>query len=545
LRELRADPELVSTPIILLSARAGEEARIEGMQAGADDYLVKPFSARELLARVESHLRVARVREEATEALRHRTAQFETLLNQAPVGVFLVDADFRLRAVNPTARKAAGDIPGGLIGRDFEEIIHLVWEKVYADKLMGIFRRTLATGERYIANNRSEFRIDRGVTEHYEWQLHRIVLPDGEFGLVCYFRDIGEQVQAEATRQLLLQELNHRVKNTLASVQAIAQQTARSAKDPEEFAGRFTGRIQSLARVHSLLTDATWRGADLRTLIRNQLLEGAVDETRLTARGPAVQLGPQMAVHLSLMLHELGTNSVKYGALSAPEGRVTVTWSVADNVLRLLWVERGGPPVVAPFSPGFGTWLIEKGAKGEGGAAQMLCEAEGVSWDISVPLPQTGEAKSLSDHTLQQPNQKSGAGPRKQPRDDALAGRRFLVVEDEPLIAVNLVDTLKQAGAAQVQNVGTRAEALRVLEERKFDAVLLDANLHGSPVEEIADALSRRNVPFAFVTGYGRSALPAAFQDAPIVSKPFTEQQLLAAASSLVRKGGNVVRLNL
>jgi CheY-like chemotaxis protein len=295
--------------------------------------------------------------------------------------------------------------------------------------------------------------------------------------------------------------------------------------------------------VHSLLTDATWRGADLRTLIRNQLLEGAVDETRLTARGPAVQLGPQMAVHLSLMLHELGTNSVKYGALSAPEGRVTVTWSVANNVLRLLWVERGGPPVVAPFTPGFGTWLIEKGAKGEGGGAQMLCEAEGVSWDISVPLPHAGQAASLAD--LQQPNQQSEVGRQQQPREGALAGTRFLVVEDEPLIAVNLVDTLKQAGAAQVQNVGTRAEALRLLEEQKFDAVLLDANLHGASVEDVAAVLRRRNLPFAFVTGYGRPALPMAFQDAPIVSKPFSEQQLLDAASSLVRKGGKVVRLNL
>ena len=101
MREFRADPKLGDVPIILLSARAGEEARIEGMQAGADDYLIKPFSARELLARVESHLKMAQYRLEATEALRHRTEQFETLLKQAPLGVYLVDADFRIREVNP------------------------------------------------------------------------------------------------------------------------------------------------------------------------------------------------------------------------------------------------------------------------------------------------------------------------------------------------------------------------------------------------------------------------------------------------------------
>ena len=163
-------------------------------------------------------------------------------------------------------------------------------------------------------------RADRGVIEHYEWRVDRITLPDGSFGAVCYFRDIAAQVEAENTRQLLVLELNHRVKNTLASVQAIAQQTMRSTKEPDEFTRRFFGRIQSLARVHALLTDSTWRGADLRELIRDQLLHGPVDEARLTAWGPAVHLQPQMALHLAVMLHELGTNSMKYGALSRPKG---------------------------------------------------------------------------------------------------------------------------------------------------------------------------------------------------------------------------------
>ena len=103
LHELRADPETRTIPIILLSARAGEESRVEGMEHGADDYLIKPFSARELLARVQTHLDMARVRKEAEDALRRRTEQFETLLNEAPLGVYLVDGDFRIRAANPSA----------------------------------------------------------------------------------------------------------------------------------------------------------------------------------------------------------------------------------------------------------------------------------------------------------------------------------------------------------------------------------------------------------------------------------------------------------
>ncbi len=186
LHALREEEELGDVPIILLSARAGEEARIEGMRAGADDYLTKPFSARELVARVESHLKMARLRHDAAEALRLRTAQFETLFNQAPLGVYLVDADFRIREVNPIALPVFGDIRGGVIGRDFDEIMHILWKKDYADEIVGRFRQTLETGESYIAPDQADYRADRDLTEYYDWRLDRILLPEGRFGVVCY-----------------------------------------------------------------------------------------------------------------------------------------------------------------------------------------------------------------------------------------------------------------------------------------------------------------------------------------------------------------------
>ena len=111
---IRADEQSRSLPVILLSARAGEEARIEGLKAGADEYLVKPFSARELLACVASQLALSRMRRETEGALRYRSEQFQTLLNQAPLGVYVVDADFRIREVNPVALPVFGDIPGGV-----------------------------------------------------------------------------------------------------------------------------------------------------------------------------------------------------------------------------------------------------------------------------------------------------------------------------------------------------------------------------------------------------------------------------------------------
>ena len=139
---------------------------------------------------------MARMRREAAAAIRHRGEQFKTLIDRAPLGVFLLDADLRIREVNPIALPAFGDLPGGVVGRDFAEVMSLIWDKPYADEVAGIFQHTLRTGEPYYAPERAEFRIDRRITEFYEWRVDRILLPDGRHGVVCYFRDISTQVIA-------------------------------------------------------------------------------------------------------------------------------------------------------------------------------------------------------------------------------------------------------------------------------------------------------------------------------------------------------------
>jgi PAS domain S-box-containing protein len=203
LAAVRAEERTRSTPVVLLSARAGEEARIEGLRAGANEYLVKPFSARELLACVESQLQLARLRRESERALRHRSEQHQQLLNQAPLGIYLVDADFRIREVNPVALPLFENIPGGALGRDVDEVIHSLWERDYADEMVRIFRHTLATGEPHVTPSRPALRIDRDVTEDYEWHLDRITLPEGRYGLVCYFRDVSEEKRAAAAKAYL------------------------------------------------------------------------------------------------------------------------------------------------------------------------------------------------------------------------------------------------------------------------------------------------------------------------------------------------------
>ena len=206
LRELRSAPDTRTLPIILLSARAGEESRVEGMEQGADDYLIKPFSARELMARVQTHLEMARIREESEVALRQRTAQFETLLNEAPLGVYLVDADFKLRAMNPTALRIFGNVPD-CIGLDFNQWIYNRWPQPLANEILGQFRHTLETGIPYIESEWNKKPLNQDQRS-LEWQIHRIPLPEGHHGVVCYFRDISAQVQArERERELTAESI--------------------------------------------------------------------------------------------------------------------------------------------------------------------------------------------------------------------------------------------------------------------------------------------------------------------------------------------------
>jgi PAS domain S-box-containing protein len=215
LKRLRAEPKTRTIPVIVLSARAGEEAPLDGFQAGADDYLVKPFRPRELMARVRTQL-----------SLRQRSAQFETLVNQAPIGIYVVDASLRIRQVNPVARPVFGDLPT-VIDRDFSEVIHHLWKQDSADELVAIFRHTLETGKPYSAPKYSGYRVDRMHSEYYEWRVDRISMPEGGFGLVCYFRDISSEVKAEealrkseklAAVGRLASTISHEINNPLEAV---------------------------------------------------------------------------------------------------------------------------------------------------------------------------------------------------------------------------------------------------------------------------------------------------------------------------------------
>jgi PAS domain S-box-containing protein len=357
-------------------------------------------------------------------------------------------------------------------------------------------------------------------------------------------RDITERKRAEELQRLLLGELNHRVKNTLATVQSIANQTVRRVNNPADFLSSFSGRIQALAWAHDLLTQNSWRGADIVPLVRDQLLFGSTGDERISYSGPSVMLDPQSAVHLAMILHELGTNARKYGSLSVPGGRLSVTWRVQTNGRRdllLRWQETKGPAVTAPATRGFGTTLIERSLAAHDGDARIDYRADGVTCDIRLPVPEG----LLSVAALMSQQQIKPAPIMPAPPDAlrGIRGRRILVVEDEPLIAMDIAATLADAGCDVVGPASSVEEAKGLIAAAGFDAALLDANLGGRMVDDLAAALTRLRVPFAFLTGYGREALPAAFRHAPIISKPFTTGHALDVLARLLRQSEKIVPL--
>lgn len=345
-------------------------------------------------------------------------------------------------------------------------------------------------------------------------------------------RDITDRKKYEELQQLLFDELNHRVKNTLANIQSIATQSLSTARGTNHFVSAFSGRIQALARAHDLLVRGQMKGASIMEIVRQQVVLGNSDGARITCSGPLVMVEAQVATQLALVLHELATNARKYGALSEAGGKLSIRWELLMQDTReicLEWRESGVTNVVAPVSRGFGTMLIEKTLRGCGGEASIRYDTGGLVCQLRLPLQEGSWRNALIEAAMDQAGTSASRAA-----GINLAGKRILVVEDEPLIAMEIETNLERAGCEVIGPAGTIEIAESLLAQTQPDAVLLDANLRGRPVDELAAALARRGVPFAFATGFGRDSLPNAFRDAVLLSKPFDSGQLIAAIEDLL-----------
>lgn len=397
LREIRSDPELKSLPVILLSARAGEDAKIEGLEAGADDYLIKPFSAQELLARVNTNITMARTRREIASELEVQKVRLQAVLDTVPVAVwFTFDKGGQQVVGNrraaemlrlPEAANASLSVPPERAPqhfRVFKDGAELPPERLPL--------RRAVMGET-VTNEEMELHFTDGTVIAGLVQAAPLRDQFGKIiGAVSAGLDITERKRTEEHRLLLLNELNHRVKNTLATVQSIAVQSFRRARIDACGREMFQSRLLALSRAHDVLTNESWEGANLGQIVDQAIMPyRGSGSSRFEVSGPAVWLSAKMALSISMTLHELATNAVKYGALSNEKGRVRISWQTLHKedafCLRLEWAEQDGPTVVPPRRKGFGSRLIERGLAQElGGNVKIKYEPQGVWCEINARL---------------------------------------------------------------------------------------------------------------------------------------------------------------
>jgi PAS domain S-box-containing protein len=321
--------------------------------------------------------------------LLEETTQLRDLFMQAPGFMAVVTGpDLTFTFVN----RAFLEIVGArrLIGRTVAEALPEIPEQGFIQ----IMTRSMQTREPFVGRSMS-VRLLRNDDDQLEERFVDFVFqpipgPDGaSVGIFVEGSDVTDRVQAEQQQKLLVDELNHRVKNTLATVQSIAAQTLRTSPEPAAFRAAFEARLMALSATHDLLTASNWAQAQLRDVILVELRPHGPERYRL--EGPDLSLTPGEALRLGLVFHELATNAAKYGALSNAAGRVLVRWRVEDGAsaprISLEWIESNGPPVTPPRGRGFGSRLIERSLGGDiGGEAALTFDPAGLRCQINLPF---------------------------------------------------------------------------------------------------------------------------------------------------------------
>jgi two-component sensor histidine kinase/PAS domain-containing protein len=336
----------------------------------------------------------------AAAAVEQRTRELETVLSTVPAAVsFTYDPAVRQVRRNRFAAellRVPRDDPSPL-GSSAPVLDHI---RVVKDGRVlspaELPLRRAMRGE-YVDEEEYAYEFDDGTTRTMLTSATALRDDAGAIvGAVSVSLDITDRKRSEEQRQLLVNELNHRVKNTLATVQSIVFQTLRGASSIAEAQGALTDRLVALAKAHDLLTRESWDGAELRDIVLGSL-EPHGGVVRFAVEGPPVRLSPSASLTFAVALHELATNAAKYGALSVADGSVAITWDIANHAaeprVRLRWAERGGPPVRTPSRKGFGSRLIERSFSAElDGSVTVDYAPEGVVWIMEAPIRARGSA---------------------------------------------------------------------------------------------------------------------------------------------------------
>lgn len=452
--------------------------------------------------------------------LEARFVELEALYAEAPLGLGMLDADLRFVRINEALAEMNGFSTSQHIGRS-------VWDLMPAlrEEAEPVLRKVLETGEAL-----RDVPI-HGVTpakpgQIREWceQFYPIKFGGAVVGIGIVCEEVTEKRRAQDRERLLSREVDHRAKNLLAVVHSIVQLS--KADDVESYRQAISSRIQSLSRTHSLLAGSRWEGSSLTKLVSEELAP-FLRSSRIRISGDDVHLSPTTTQDVALILHELATNAVKYGALSVQSGELSVAWRHAESddcrLLKLDWKESGGPPVKPPERLGFGSALVEAtlGAQMRG-SAQFSWHAEGLQVELAFPLQEATAPRAAA--RAEAPNDDASSRP--------LSGRRVLLIEDEPLIGLHAQNCLESAGCEVVGPIARLEPALVAAREAAFDFAIIDINLAGLMTFPVADLLVQRGTPFVFCSGYSSTDdVPDRFAHIPVLRKPLSETALVDAVA--------------
>jgi light-regulated signal transduction histidine kinase (bacteriophytochrome)/CheY-like chemotaxis protein len=346
----------------------------------------------------------------------------------------------------------------------------------------------------------------------------------------------AERRQASARQELLIAELNHRVRNILGVIRGLIRSSQPEDNAVKQYVAIVDGRIHALARAHNQITDDHWGPAPMGALIDAETAAFAADRAdRLAIDGPPILLNPQAYSAMALVVHELVTNSMKYGSLSSATGGVELSWHRnKDRDLVISWREHGGPPVKPPKRRGFGTTIIERSIPYDlGGHAQANYDVAGFNAHFCIPARHVSEPKSFAGPPLKfaRPSTSTAAPP----PPKFLAGRTVLLVEDSLIISLDAEDLLVRLGADSVITHATVQGSLDYLDHGRPALAVLDINLGDRTSFPIADRLLELGIPTLFASGYGEQALlPVEHRTRMVIQKPYTIENVARGIADLL-----------
>lgn len=548
---LRDHPRYEKTAIIFISAiHLSDFDRVRGYQTGAVDYVPVPVVPEILRAKVKIFAELWRktrqleqLNGELERRVKERTAELEASTAQ------LRETAERLRLASEAA---------GFGTYDYQTVSGEVFWSPYLRRLAGIEGDDTLSLEQALAVIHPDHReMVRSHIDGYALGTGRreiefkVVRPDGEarwlldrgqavpgkhangvhvMGTVL---DITERKRNEERQRLLMAELDHRVKNILGNVSAIARLSRSGARSVDELVESLDGRIQAISRAHGLLRRGAWEGANLAELA-GEALSPFRSSGNIEIEGEPVSIVPELAQSMALILHELATNAVKHGALSTPKGRVKVLWSrLSAGHLRFVWQEFGGPRTSPPAMKGFGLTILQTAAADLGAIANSDFRHDGFVYTLQGPFELVQPGATVlpfggSSHKTTLASAKAKVGHAPEPC-------RILVVEDEALVALQLQSDLEQCGYHVVGPARSLKHGLLLATQERLDAAFVDISLGRDTSAAIAEQLLARNIPFAFATGYSETAmLPEHLQGIPRLSKPYGTKEIYDTLNRLI-----------